>query len=155
MKIKAIIFLFAFIFHSCAVRKPQIQEGETIYTKGLLLVFSDWPERYFVECYEIIDTLNILENTLNEGNVGSAIYLHDFYIPINSFVSNNKQMTSLKTIEGDMVHAQLVKISYTEFYTLMSPEPNNAELHLENGIIRFDYKLNIHRINYIKGLLED
>lgn len=143
------------IFFSCAVKKSQIQEGVTYSTQGLLLVISDSPERYFVECFEIIDTLNILENILNEGNVGSAIYLHNSYMPVNLFVSNNKQMTSFKMKERDMLHAKLVKISYTEFHTLMSPELNKAEIHLKDTIISFDFKMNMYRINYIMGLHED
>jgi hypothetical protein len=143
------------IFFSCAVRKSQIQEGVTFSAQGLLLVISNSPERYFVECYEIIDTLNILENIINEGNVGSAIYLHNSYMPVNLFVSNNQQMTSFKMKEGEILHAKLVKISYTEFHTLISPELNKAEIYLKDTIIEFDFKMNIYRINYVMGLYED
>lgn len=143
------------MFFSCAVRKSQIQEGITLSTQGLLLAISNSPERYFVECYEIIDTLNILENILNANNVGSAIYLHNSYMPVNIFVSNNKEMTSFKMKDEDVLHAQLVKISYTEFHTLISSELNKAKIHLKDTIIEFDFKMNIYRINYIMGLQED
>jgi len=145
-----------FILFACASRKQHFQFGETTSSNGLLLVIPNYSGLYFIECYEIKDTLNIFENIKNHNNVGAGIYLYDFYTPVNFYIYENKDMATTEMEDGGELKGKLVKFSYTKLHSsLIEPEEIEIELHLKDGEIRFSINTGLNRINYIKSLVSD
>ena len=153
MKRVFICILCVFVFLACASRKQHFQYGETTSANGLLLVSPGYSGYYFVQCYEITDTLNIFENIKNLNNVGPGIYLYDFFTPVKSFIFETKDMATIELEDGVELKGKLVQISYTQLHSaLIEPEEIEIEFLFIDGAVRFSINTGLHRINYIKGL---
>ena len=109
-------FLIVVFICSCQSGKRVFNGIDKIYSKGILYVSNQHGKEYFwfIECKDIIDTVDILNNVFN-ANIDTGIMLN-YNEPIRKFVTDHQNdMINYQLEDGKKIKAILIELIYSDW----------------------------------------